>query len=614
MTLAWGWAAPTSAQTIPNDQFSADRFTPAPGPDNYLMVDGAIVGGHVSPSLGLIVDYAHRPFVLFTATCAGGDENDCEVEESEVDIVSYEVTGSLMGTLSLFQRLQLGLVVPVTATSGDSFRVSTPNLAEPYLDIRGGDAVGLGDPEISAKVRVLGKGREGFSLALGAYTTVPLADLANEGRNLGEESVTAGGNVIGEVVAGRLRVAANAGGVYRPERQLLSTEVGPELVYGVAGGFRVTSLLEVIGELTGATQLTSQLDENPIEFRAGARLSQGDVKILLAGGAGILSGVGVPNFRAIAGVSWEPAGLDSDGDGVDDEQDACPSELEDRDGHLDDDGCPDIDNDADGIDDVSDKCPDDAEDPDGFEDEDGCPDEDNDGDGIEDGYDSCPDEPEDLDGDRDDDGCPDNDRDRDGVPDDEDKCPEEPEDTDGFGDEDGCPEEDFDGDGVPDDSDQCPDEPEDMNGVEDEDGCPEAGAEAPPEPPPEAPSAVQVTCDKVVFPGKVYFNSGSDEIQKRSHDLLDQIASALNAAEHVKKVRVEGHTDDRGRDAFNMDLSQRRADSVREYLVDHGVDSDRLVAQGFGETQPIADNATQAGRDTNRRVDFVVTEKDPDCK
>src|SRR5262245_10500459 len=106
-----------SAQ-IPNDRFSANRFSPAPGAGNYIMVDGAVVGGHLTPSLGVFVDYAHRPFVLFTAECTDPDAEDCEIVESEKDIVSYQLTFSPMATLTLWQRLQIGLIVPLVQTSG----------------------------------------------------------------------------------------------------------------------------------------------------------------------------------------------------------------------------------------------------------------------------------------------------------------------------------------------------------------------------------------------------------------------------------------------------------------------------------------------------------------
>src|SRR5262249_34480456 len=154
--------------------------------------------------------------------------------------------------------------------------------------------------------------------------------------------------------------------------------------------------VSVLTEIAGSTRFTTQLDENPLEWRIGGRIKQGDFVFQVAAGAGLISGVGVPNFRIIAGAAWQPTGLDADGDGVGDQEDACPGSPEDHDGYLDDDGCPDEDNDADGLNDDVDKCPDDPEDRDGFEDQDGCPDRDNDADGVQDGYDSCPNEPEDM--------------------------------------------------------------------------------------------------------------------------------------------------------------------------------------------------------------------------
>jgi hypothetical protein len=152
----------------------------------------------------------------------------------------------------------------------------------------------------------------------------------------------------------------------------------------------------------------------------------------------------VPDWRFSLGVTWR-VGLtlgDDDQDGVPNDQDACPDEREDYDGHADQDGCPDPDNDGDGIPDAQDLAPDLPEDLDGFEDDDGRPDMDNDADGIPDHRDECPNEPEDFDGDRDIDGCPDlqRDRDGDGVNDEADRCPDTPEDKDGVEDDDGCPE------------------------------------------------------------------------------------------------------------------------------------------------------------------------------
>ena len=461
-------AQPASA---PTEEFSAVRFVPALGPGNYGMVDGALVAGDMDFSGLLVVDYAHRPFVIFDAAC-NPDETDCSLNDSH-NIVAYQITTNVGGTITFANRVQVGLLVPVVGTSGEGFHASrgVPN-AMP-LRILGGNAFSLADPRLSAKVKLYGQGTKGFLLAAVAYGTAPLGKKLAPGRGLGNDSFTGGGHLAGELRLDALRIGVNLGGVYRKRREILSTVVGPEMTYGVATNVPITSLLGVTVEVDGTTRLTRQIDENTMEMRAFGQLAVNDFQFLLGGGAGLIGGVGVPNFRVLGGALYVPQSLDSDGDGVPDVDDRCPSAVEDMDGYVDDDGCPEADNDADGFPDEADKCPDDAEDMDGFEDDDGCPDRDNDGDGIQDGFDSCPDEPEDMDGDRDEDGCPDNDRDRDGVPDDVDQCPDEMEDTDGFGDEDGCPEVDFDGDGIPDDEDQCPDEPENMDGIEDDDGCPE---------------------------------------------------------------------------------------------------------------------------------------------
>jgi OOP family OmpA-OmpF porin len=461
------------AQSVPNDRFSVNHFVPAIGPGNYVQVDGAALGSHLTPSFELWLDYAHRPFVLYTASCPNGNTAKCELDKGAKNIIGQQLTANMAATLALANRVQLGLILPLVYTHGDAYAASTPAFSQPYLDLRGGSAFGLGDPRLSAKIRFAGSGNTGFLLAGSLYATAPVGHLISKEHELGYDGFTAGGHLIAEYRGARFRLAANAGGEYRPVRELLSTRVGSDFYYGAAAGFDVTSLLSLVTELAGSTRFNKQLDENPLEWRLAARLTQGDFIVQLGGGAGIISGVGIPNFRVIAGAGYQPAGLDADGDGVSDQQDACPSTPEDKDGYLDEDGCPDDDNDGDGIPDTADQCPNDPEDKDGFQDQDGCPDRDNDNDGIPDGYDSCPDQPEDKDGDRDQDGCPDNDRDRDGVEDDKDKCPDQPEDTDGFGDEDGCPETDFDGDGIPDDQDQCPDQPEDRDGVEDDDGCPE---------------------------------------------------------------------------------------------------------------------------------------------
>jgi outer membrane protein OmpA-like peptidoglycan-associated protein/opacity protein-like surface antigen len=256
------------------------------------------------------------------------------------------------------------------------------------------------------------------------------------------------------------------------------------------------------------------------------------------------------------------------------------------------------DRDRDGVPDVVDICPDDPEDRDGFDDDDGCPDRDNDDDGIPDIADLCPNQPEDFDGFEDEDGCPDSDNDGDRIPDFRDRCPgndrsiaegiDTKEDFDGFQDKDGCPDFDNDGDGIPDVADSCPNAPETFNGLDDEDGCPD-----------EKPSAF---ASKLVL-HNIYFRFNSAELDPTSEEVLDYLAEALLEEDSVHIV-IRGYTDNIGSEAYNLALSQRRAESVRNYLISKGVPPHRLTAIGMGERDPIANNATEYGRARNRRIEI----------
>jgi outer membrane protein OmpA-like peptidoglycan-associated protein len=248
------------------------------------------------------------------------------------------------------------------------------------------------------------------------------------------------------------------------------------------------------------------------------------------------------------------------------------------------------DKDGDGILDNVDKCPSDPEDKDGFEDDDGCPETDNDKDGIADTADKCPSDPEDKDGFEDEDGCPETDNDKDGIADTADKCPSDPEDKDGFEDEDGCPETDNDKDGIADTADKCPLEP----GVP-PDGCPKKY------------DLVVITETKIELKQTVFFATNRATIKPKSFALLNDVAQAMQDNPKIK-VEIQGHTDSQGKDAKNLKLSQKRAESVRTYLTKKGVTGDRMIPKGYGENVPIADNRTSQGRAQNRRVEFVITE------
>lgn len=262
------------------------------------------------------------------------------------------------------------------------------------------------------------------------------------------------------------------------------------------------------------------------------------------------------------------------------------------------DACRPKDRDGDGIMDDVDQCPDEPEDMNGVQDQDGCPEHDRDRDGISDDIDQCPDEPEDMDNFKDSDGCPDIDNDSDGLVDTVDKCPNDPEDMNGYQDEDGCPEGniDRDGDGIRDDIDRCPDEPENKNDYLDEDGCPDV-----------KPQNVKITKDQIVISEKIQFETAKARILPQSFGILDAVAQVMRDYPKIR-VRVEGHTDSQGSDAYNLKLSDDRADSVRRYLTEHGIEASRLESVGHGETKPLDTNKTNAGRAMNRRVEFHIIE------
>ena len=249
------------------------------------------------------------------------------------------------------------------------------------------------------------------------------------------------------------------------------------------------------------------------------------------------------------------------------------------------------DDDGDGIPNDVDKCPGEAEDKDGFEDDDGCPDADNDGDGVPDEADGCPLLAEDIDGFEDEDGCAESDNDGDGIPDESDKCPLEAEDKDGFEDDDGCLDADNDGDGVADADDACPLEAETANGYKDTDGCPD-----------EVPEKVKNFSGAIKG---IRFKTGKATIRNSSFKVLNEAIAVFKEFPEVR-VEVQGHTDNRGTEAKNTQLSQARAQAVVDYFVGKGIAAERLRAKGFGPSVPKADNATKAGREENRRVEFKL--------
>jgi len=180
-------------------------------------------------------------------------------------------------------------------------------------------------------------------------------------------------------------------------------------------------------------------------------------------------------------------------------------------------------------------------------------------------------------------GCPIPDRDNDGVNDEEDKCPDQP----GPAARNGCPVTDRDNDGVNDDEDRCPDVP----GTAANHGCPDV------------PANVSKTIATAAQ--NIQFMTGTAKLSTKSNAPLNRVVAILNENPTVK-LSIEGHTDNAGDDAKNQQLSEDRAAAVKAYFVGKGISEDRITSEGFGETRPIADNKTAAGKAKNRRVEIKV--------
>jgi outer membrane protein OmpA-like peptidoglycan-associated protein len=642
-------AGRAAAQAPPPGKLDVQTFNQAVDNTPYVTQYGSRVPGHLEFGVGLTFNYQRNPFAIYNVDADG---NRSDVRAS---VVKDLLMGELYGYLGLFRWVSVGLSMPLALYMSGSTLTST---GEPSP---GGDlkAFAWGDLGIHVKAKIWDFPRVGFGLAAVLTVTTPTGQFAEQ--FVGEESATFRPRLVAEYRHRFFSVAANVGGVFRLQETSFydgTFAQGQQATYGVAFAVRPAPKLglRIVGELYGRTDFSTHVDRNPLEATLGVGyLLPRGVHLFAGGGAGILAGIGTPDFRVYLGVRWSPSFKDSDGDGVPDEQDKCPEQKEDRDGFEDKDGCPDPDNDKDGIPDEKDKCPNEPEDFDNFEDEDGCPDLDNDkdgipdkqdncpnhpgpaatkgcppdmldddGDGIPNTRDKCPNEPEDKDGFQDEDGCPDPDNDQDGIPDQHDKCPNEPEDKDGFQDADGCPDPDNDGDGVCDDNptiqgslekhksrcigaDKCPDKPETINGVKDEDGCPDGGAAG------VALSAKGGPGYMGLFltPGvNEWFTKDGQSLTKAATSVLAQLAMHLRLRQYdpLAKIVVMGFVGPEVAAAEAKTQSQQYADAIRQFLVQAGIRGDRLGAVGAGSANPVCTGRGGTCQRRNRRVEFFITE------
>lgn len=462
--------------------FDGERFAPAVGAAGGLQVERAVVPQHLGYGLGLFLNLADDPVVARQRATGATLGKPLDAAFS----------ADLLGSLGLFDWLELGVHLPVRLVwEGDSSG-TTLNAAAGVGDLRFVPKVGFG---------WRGDATGGWALGLAAPVSLPTGR-PEALRGAGVVSVEP--RLLGLVYGARWFLSGSAG--FRVRGKDTPIAPGHELTFGLAGTYTPAVAddafdvqVDVVGGYLTNLEDPRRLARLPLEALAALVWRPAPRWSIYGGfGIGLTNAIAVPDARGLAGVRYvvgmpgRGGERDSDSDGVPDRSDRCPDDAEDLDGFQDDDGCPEADNDKDGVADDDDECPDDAEEPGG-------------------------------------------------------------------------------------DKDGCPDRPK-----------------------------VIIRQGKMVIYGKVLFPSESADLSPKSEVLIDEMARALREHPTLRRIEIGGHTDSSGDEDYNLKLSRERAESVRAALIKRGIAPNRLVAKGYGESEPIAPNVTNAGRAKNRRVDFSI--------
>lgn len=527
---------------------NAQNFRPAIGPENIITVEGTRTSGRWVPMANVLIEYAHRPLRLL----------DTANNMTVADTVPQMLTLHLSGGIGLTKWLSLGVDLPVVIYQGFE-RQNTPLSDVPIEP----SSAGLGDLRLVGKARIIDNTDGGFGLAFVPQIMFPTGK-GEEFRGdsaFGFEPRLA----VDYRTKGGFIVALNASVLLRTEDQLArNVRVSHQVRYGLGAFLPLPKGFGLAGELTGATSMfNAESIYTPLEAYLAARwIHSTGINVNIGGGPGITPVAGSPQFRMFASIGYLPMArkkevvrqkptvvdLDPDRDGLIGDKDRCPEVF----GPPENQGCPDVDTDKDGLVDRLDACPNEP----GPKENNGCPDKDRDGDGLVDRLDSCPDQPGPLENN----GCPLPDTDKDGLVDKDDKCPYEP-------------------------------------GPKENNGCP----------PPR--KFISVEEGEIKLLQQIQFATNKALINgKPSFELLDEVVSVLKARPTMR-VHIEGHTDSRGKLAWNMQLSKNRADVVRKYLADKGVEGERLTAEGYGPSRPLCPEKTASCYDKNRRTQFKITQQ-----
>jgi OmpA-OmpF porin, OOP family len=572
--------------------FAVDTFDPSVRGSQWFVLDSLDIRDDGRGSVGIVAEYAFKPFVIKNAD--GSDR---------AAIVQDQLFVHPGGSLVILDRLRLAFDMPIAlynegtaaAYQGESF--TAPSQAA------------LGDTAFVADLRLFGRYGGAVTGALGLEAIAPTgsrSQYTGDGKTRFVPRLQFAGTYK------EMTWALRAGMLFRTEDDPIGTQTrGDAIVFGGAIGWRPNHGPFMIGpEVYGSASVTQPSPANaPVEAIVGAHYAFArEWRVNLGVGPGLSSGIGTPALRTALSIEFlseaaedRPKKVvhyhppnDRDHDSVPDTLDACPDQAgpTNIDPALN--GCPPPpDSDADGIPDNADACPDEKGSASADPELNGCP-PDADQDGVPDSEDACPLRAGVEQTDKTQNGCP-PDSDRDGIIDAEDACPgvagavsKDPQDN-------GCPiDPDRDHDGILNEDDACPKEAGPKDPDPKKNGCPKAilrGAE------------IRIL-DQVRFEA----NSARIAKGKDSTEVLAAVAKVMIDHPEIKKLEVQGHTDNHGDSKANKKLSEQRAQAVVKWLVSQGLDASRFTAVGYGDERPIDSNTTEDGRKVNRRVEFHAIE------
>ncbi|MCU1277061.1 MAG: outer membrane protein [bacterium] len=528
--------------------FTLERFEPTPAGQWSFWVDHPwYTRSKYFAAVGLTLDYSHDPLKFYMTDSSGTTSTN--------EVVRHQLVAHIDAAVSFLDRFSIAASMPIVLLERGT--------AELGIGPIGGGAAG--DPRIGGMVRLWHRPLEdALSVNLGFDLWIPIGAASN---HAGDTSVRLLPKVVLAGLTHRILWSFLFGFQYRPDATVgmlpagSGNTVGSELKFGAAVAYADLPRRFSVGpELVASTVATGafsfQRNTSSLELLVGGHYNViGQIDTGLALGVGLLTEPGTPDFRLIVRIAYSPMRPDRKAPPVVEQAPPSPPPQAEPPPPP---PAPPPDRDHDGVLDSDDECPDLAAGPHPSATRRGCPDTDKDGDGVFDSADQCPDVAAGLHPDPARLGCPLPDRDNDTVPDSDDACPDKP--------------------GAP-----SPDPKKN--------GC---------------PGLVEIKNGQMVIMKPVFFATDKDVILPRSFPVLQAVADALTAQPEIKRVSIEGHTDNRGKPEHNLELSQRRAQSVMQFLVEHGLAPERLEAHGFGHEQPIDSNRTNAGRAANRRVEFRI--------